>query len=347
MATPNTLIPKWTKKVITEMTGRDPLGLSRVSSIITDYLLTGIITTTDRARYYSFYCWALWHIENEEKPSKYQIFVDEFRKREAAMALATIANNPATSPVGVEATRMEFDRGSEKREFNCDFRVLPSNPLGGYGQYYSGSLYELGLTYRPEDGIDRVTSGTAEILAGLFHTSIDKTPYIKNKCFKNRHLSLNDLQKAKTFLTLDALSEPFAKEERQKLREIFLGLNEKMSHDRTILRRNTLSQILYIIFEYERYDIHPNSKEIDWYIVYPTYYYGILRTKNDKSIPYKCPEIFSICRSLWRQYCLQQFLSQAIEILLFSVLQLVGNESSGLTIDEIISNLLQPDFFLI
>ena len=39
-------VPKWTKYVITEHGGRDPLGLSRVSFPITDYLLTGIITTT-------------------------------------------------------------------------------------------------------------------------------------------------------------------------------------------------------------------------------------------------------------------------------------------------------------
>jgi hypothetical protein len=36
--------------------------------MITDYLLRGIITTTSRARYYSFYPWALWHIEKTECP---------------------------------------------------------------------------------------------------------------------------------------------------------------------------------------------------------------------------------------------------------------------------------------
>ena len=44
------LIPKWTKHVAAELGGRDPLGLSRVSFVITDYLLTGIVTVTSRAR---------------------------------------------------------------------------------------------------------------------------------------------------------------------------------------------------------------------------------------------------------------------------------------------------------
>lgn len=60
-ATTTARIPKWTKHVVTELGGRHPLGLSRVSFMITDYLLKGIITTTYRARYYSFYPWALWH----------------------------------------------------------------------------------------------------------------------------------------------------------------------------------------------------------------------------------------------------------------------------------------------
>src|SRR5690348_8934036 len=64
-------VPKWTKHVVTELGGRDPLGLSRVSFMITDYLLKGIITTTSRARYYSFYTWALWHVEKSESPKRY------------------------------------------------------------------------------------------------------------------------------------------------------------------------------------------------------------------------------------------------------------------------------------
>lgn len=54
MADIEAMLPRWTKRVVTETGGRDPLGLSRVANSITDFLLTGIITTTDRARYYSF-----------------------------------------------------------------------------------------------------------------------------------------------------------------------------------------------------------------------------------------------------------------------------------------------------
>ena len=183
------LLPCWTKRVFTEMGGRDPLGLSRVSFIITDYLLTGIITTTDRARYYSFYSWSLLHILKEEHPQKYQKFVDAFRRREAVMALATIAENIETSPVGVTAARVYLDQTAETQEIKCNFRVLPSNALGGYGQYYAGSLNQLGLIYKSAEGLDHV-SEYGEKLAEVFHSVIENTPYIKKRgssCFSVGH----------------------------------------------------------------------------------------------------------------------------------------------------------------
>jgi len=84
------LLPRWTKRVSIEEGGRDPLGLSRVSGMITDFLLQGIITQTYRARYYSFYCWAIWHIEAEEKPATYQQFAAAFQRRDTLFTLASL-----------------------------------------------------------------------------------------------------------------------------------------------------------------------------------------------------------------------------------------------------------------
>ncbi|MBI5396726.1 MAG: hypothetical protein HZA91_15640, partial [Verrucomicrobia bacterium] len=62
--------PQWTRRVVIEGSGRDPLGLSRVSDSLTDFLLPSIITTTDRARYYSFYTWAIADIETLRQSSR-------------------------------------------------------------------------------------------------------------------------------------------------------------------------------------------------------------------------------------------------------------------------------------
>ena len=274
---------------MTETTGRDPLGLSRVSFIITDYILTGIITTTDRARYYSFYCWALWHTTQEDELKKYQDFVTGFRRREAVLALATIENNSETSPVGVVAAKSQLEKGKVNKEFNCDFRVLPANPLGGYGQYYSGSIYQLGLTHRLEDGIDRPSEGVAVELAQSFHSSIKNTPYIKKRLFNDAQINQQHLNKTKKYITLDALHENFADGERRKLIDLFFGLNREIHDERTLLRRHTLSLILFAISKYQHIDVKVNRRDLDWLIVYPTYYFNVLRHSDSSTKPFNPP----------------------------------------------------------
>lgn len=327
------------------MGGRDPLGLSRVAQSITDFLLTGIITQTDRARYYSFYCWALWHIQIEEPPKKFQNFVDAFRRREAAVALATVLNDEATSPVGVTAVRVKINEGRPVGQFNSDFRVLPSNQLGGYGQYYGGSIYNLGLTHSLEDGIARVTQGSAEALAIAFNDSIKNTPYIKKRLYLEKNIPSKELDASKQFLTIDALSAPVCVKEREILRKLFFSFDQENIGERDLLRRLTLAQILYNVSEYEAKGQPARYDDVDWYLVYPTYYYDVLQFENKSTAAYACPEKFAVCRSFWRQYCLQQFITQAIENLMYAVLETVGSESGGLSLDDTISGLIGPDFF--
>lgn len=338
------ITPRWTKRVITDSGGRDPLGLSRVAQTITDFLLTGIITTTDRARYYSFYCWALWHIDREDNAKTYQDFVDGFRRREAALALATRLNNPSTSPVGVVAVDAQMAAGSVSKVLNSDFRVLPSNPLGGYGQYYAGSLYQLRLTHRQELGIDKVTEGNAEGLAKQYHSAIERTPYITKKLYAQKTFPVEDLKKSARFLTLDALSDSFAARERKMLLEMFFSLDDKAPSQRDNLRRKSLAQILFMISEYERYGRPVKKDRLDWYIVYPTYYYDLLYLSEKEGVSYVPPETFSECHSFWKQFCLQQLFTQALESVMFAILETVGSESSGLTLEATISRLIGQRF---
>lgn len=337
----------WTKRVAANIGGRDPLGLSRVAFLITDFLLSGIITTTDRARYYSFYCWALWHIEHEEKPKTEKDFITAFRRREAAMALATIAHNPEASPVGVLAVAPQFEKGKEEGTFNCDFKVLPSNQLGGYGQYYAGSLYHLKLYHRPENSFDRVTEGVAEELAEAFHVAIERSPYIKRQLFREAHIPSADLMKSCEFLTLDALSDSFAAAERAKLIDIFFGFSNRHADETIVLRRHTLTLLLHAIGEHERHGVLPDAskpRNLDEYLLY-TFYYGVLwLDETGETLPCEAPEALTFCRELWRQFCLHQFLAQAIELVLCSILEVLSIEVSGFTSEEIVASLVQPEF---
>lgn len=340
------LQPMWTKRVATEMSGRDPLGLSRLGDTIKEFLLSGINTNNTRARYYSFYCWALWHIEHEESPRGYREFVDAFRRREAAMALATMAHNRETSPVGVKAVRPRLDEGITTGLFDSDFKVLPSNSLGGYGQYYAGSLYHLKLYHRPEDSFDLVTPVVGEALARAFHTTIENTPYIKKELFRVTEIAKGDLLKSAEFLTLDALDRNFCKAEREGLINAFFGFNDGEVGETAVLRRHSLALILHAITEYERNGARPDASaggDLDEYLLY-AFYYNVLWLDDEKTVAYHEPKELTFCQGLWRQFCLHQFLTQALELVLYGVLELLSVDAAGLPPDEISDRLTGSDF---
>lgn len=53
-------LPQWTTRITnTEVGGEDHLGLEGAAQSYQQLLVPGIITTTDHARYYSFYSWIL------------------------------------------------------------------------------------------------------------------------------------------------------------------------------------------------------------------------------------------------------------------------------------------------
>jgi len=344
----NLILPRWTKRVVTEG-GRDPLGLSRVAFMITDYLLPGIVTTTDRARYYSFYIWVLWHIAKEEQPTKIQDFVDAFRRREAAMALATLAADNSASPVGVDATRKYFATGIDAGLFDCDFQVLPSNRLGGYGQYYAGSLYKLGLLEGTEEGISRAAPGIATELAESFQSSIEKTPFVARRLFLQTEISKSDLMKSSQVLTLNALNESFTSNERGRLIKIFFGQNEE-DNGKNNPRAQTLTLLLHVISEFENAghkviaERGDHGSRLDEYLLYPLYYRRLWLTDN-KVCLYRPPEPLQLCSNLWRQVCLHEFFCQALEDLLCAVLEVAAINVDGVRVGHIAEELTQEDFF--
>lgn len=335
------LQPLWTKRVSTD-SGRDPLGLSRLGDVLKDELLSGITSNNNRARYYSFYCWALWHIEREERPSDEISFVSAFRRREAAMAMSTKLDNPSSAPIGVRAVAPKLEEAEKPGAVDCDFRVLPANRLGGYGQYYSGSLYRLGLTYRPEDAVhDLVTERRGEELAKSFHSALERTPYITKCLFNGRRIELNDLKETSCHFSLEALAKPFCRRERDLLTETFFDLGVRTPERRS----GSLCLLLHAIAEYERHGVQPVAGprgELDEYLLYAFYYKFLWLEK--KCRPYRPPNGLSRICDLWGQFCLHQFLTQALEHLLCAVLDTVEAESNGLLFDEMIGRLFDEEF---
>ena len=337
-------IPRWTKHVVTELGGRDPLGLSRVSFAITDYLLTGIITTTSRARYYSFYPWALWSIENTENPKHYSAFSAAFRRREAFMALSTLSNNPEASVVGHDAVEPRLQKSSEAGEVDTNFKVLPSNGMGGYGQYYGGSLYGLGLTRRTEDGIDKVASGRGQALAEAFEESVRATPYCKQQQFNESVIPLPILHKSGERFSLDSLNQRYADAERHLLRDLFFAWDRPDLSDTDIFRRHTLALILNSVLCYQKTGVAPKVSTVDHYLVYPTYYYGVLNVNDGRTTPYSVPPQLATCLGFWRQFSVHEYFTEGLELLLYAVLEVLNLHPAGMKVEHICDALLTSTF---
>lgn len=337
-------IPRWSKRVVTELGGRDPLGLSRVSALISDYLLTGIITQTSRARYYSFYPWALWHIERSEAPRKYNEFNQAFRRREAFMALSTLSRNPGSSVVGKDAVRPRLERFRETGEVETNFKVLPSNSMGGYGQYYGGSLYQLGLTSRNEEGIERCAPGKAVEIAEAFHESVQESPFCKNKQYEESNFPIKVLEKSARSFSLDALREPVTRRERQLLLDLFFGWENSEQSQADTLRRQTLTLILHVVQQYNRAGFKPPVGDTDAYLVRPPYYYDVLWPEHKKTFSYELPPALDACHGFWKQFCVHQYLTQGLEHILTAVLESVASEPGGMETESVSEVLSGRDF---
>ncbi|XXX77701.1 hypothetical protein WMF30_02845 [Sorangium sp. So ce134] len=344
LATDVDLLPIWTKRVAADLGGRDPLGLSRVAQMVADRLMPGIITQTDRARYYALYCWILWHIQQEERPNTDADFVDAFQRREAAVALATLLQDEESSPVGTRAATPRLQAAREQGRVAMAFRVLPASKLGGYGQYYTGCLYQLGLTWRPEGGFDQVTAA-GEDLAQVIQATLSGTPYVTRRLFAEPSISFRDLEQAAERLSIDAISRPFARRERERLIQLFFELREV--HDGTGAqspRWQSLTHILAVMDAYERAGIQVRESALDEQLLYGPAYFGLLVSEDRKRAVAPCPRALLQCRSYWRQFCLHQYLTAALEWLLVAVLQIIEERGQGYPLDEVTFRLLGRDF---
>jgi hypothetical protein len=304
---------------------------------LTDHLMPGIITMTDRARYYAIYCWILWHIEHEENPKSQTEFLSAFQRREAAIALATIIGDPNASPVGKRAVEKQLAKARDENEVLLAFQVLPSNRLGGYGQYYAGCLYALGLTHRPDGTFDRVTPGFAEDLARSVHATLATTPYVAKSLFTQPRLPLKSLEQSSERLGLDAIRKPYAATERTLLINLLFGFNQKQPSFEAVRRCESLARMLEILDKYQEAGVAVVPDQLDLQLLYgPTYFNSLISADGNEEVESGVVTSFASCDEQWQQFCLQQYLTQAIEILLASVLEVISRNADGLTSEEIL-----------
>lgn len=344
------LFPRWTKRAVIEDTGRDPLGLNSVAHMVSGFLLPGIITTTDRARYYSFFCWALQHVNEHDQWKSYTQFWDGMRRREATMILATLlyreeTNGDALKIDGIQQGEKYFEKGKSEGEFSCDFSPLPSNSLGAYGQYYKGPMGTLGLIQSSEEGIHQIVESSRALrLAQAYGANIRNTSWIRKRLHTEDQIPKNILEGLAEAMSLDCLHQPWAKMERDELIHLFFANDEDSPDNLSLNRRNTLLLMMDIIDSYDRHD---RKLALDKFykcgFLAPVYYEELL-LDEDQTAPYSAPQNLRKYAELWQQFALHYFLTHALESLLEAVLEVAGDSTIGVSITKLIDALTGREF---
>ena len=324
--------PMWTEAIQETDRIMDPLAMSRVSGRITERLLTGIITLTRRARYYSFYVWAI-HDVNKEKIHTYRQFRKAFYDRERAYMLASLLHQAKSSENRDHSAILGSVKGKRKlgksqKRIKMNFQFL-ANKLGGFGYYYNSSISSLGLTDVPESRIKYILTPLGRKVAKAFERSISKTRYFK-RYIKKDEIPVSILEEYGKECCLCNL--PFRKAlDRDPLREIMFGLAPKLNRKRDQRRRETLLLILYETYFASKH-LHPMDVEIFLDSAY------FRQFKVDKRIvkPHH-PKLFDDVLKRWKMFCAHDYFSYACESFLAAFLRTLDrHDQTGLTFQRFI-----------
>lgn len=187
------LVTDWVKPP-QGITGLDHLGVRAPCENLYTRLLPGITNVTDRARYYSFYPWLVWAFERHAGALRNQPFAQTVRRAECLLTLigtrhshngghrhlhngliGSLTLQPAYSGINdtgaIRLSEYATDDPSRCRYFK--------NKLGGLGQYYLGTLRDLGvLSGNKQEGV-KYTMERGLALAEAFDAGVESAAFFR------------------------------------------------------------------------------------------------------------------------------------------------------------------------
>lgn len=248
--------PQWTTELTTKfVTGEDHLGVEGAAQSYQQYLVPGIITTTDHARYYSFYAWVLYRFINWPESSRLmRDFRGSFFKRhEVALIVAAYSHHKEGTPLGglvgsgVNAYKARgFWESGDPISLDANYF---QNNLGGFGQYYATAMRAMGIIADSEhrSWVYRLTT-RGERLAKAYEASLSNTAYLEilQKAGSLSHVSHADAIEygQKGCICPDALA---IGQDRELLRDAFFRFDQTERGSPHVRRRLTLGVALDLV----------------------------------------------------------------------------------------------------
>jgi hypothetical protein len=328
--------PFWTDTVQIENGGRYPLLLNRFHDHLEDLLIKGIVSTTDRLRYISYCCWAIGDIESSMNCQTYYEFEEAFRRRETALAVGAYLLQPETvvgnyAIYGIEGMKTRDIR--EDKENDCSFRILPSQPLGAFGQYYKGTLQNWGLIYVTEEGVIRLTALGKELYEIMDKHYQNNEYYLTYKGHK--FVPGKVLKKWAEANEYDNITDSRHKAERDFYKKVLFHLDQKEQSD---FRRDTLTIYLESIMECNKRQVEFNED-----VLRNILYYGSMQVSNE-TVPISLSPSLEDAHFYWKMYELHVYFRWWISEYLWHFLDRLAGSPNGLTLQEVIVQINQEIF---
>lgn len=246
------------------ITGLDPLGLQNPSTNIYAQLLPGLNNVTRRIRSYSWYCWLLDEYAkatSSVSPKSQRQFI---RRAEYISALLSVLES-RQNVSGSDYAKRQREKGNSVYDlksgtYNKDGTTEGTywkNPQGVFGQYYLGSLRQIGLIEEPVDisgkfvGVYRRTERSESIeiagvdLAQAFDKNLTKAnKSLFLKCVNEGHISEAQLDQLANDFDLTSVRQNT--EESKLLCDLLADIDEPIKRivKPTRLRRQTIRLIL-------------------------------------------------------------------------------------------------------
>ncbi len=335
-------LPLWTEKQESEGQGRDPLGVAVVSGRIVEAMLPGLTTQTPRARYYSFYPWAVREARAEMGSGSRARYVAAFQRRDAAYLLACYSHHPKED---YDALGQLVGRRQAARKWPTEsgaavelgFKPLPSEALGGFGQYYGGALGNLGVVARDERG-DLLTP-LGEELAAHFAAAVSRTRYGKEGLADEKVLELDVLRDLGGRTCLCSLAQ--ARAERDLIRNLlFVRVGDAAAQPHA--QRQTLTLLLDLLdFAARQGRALPADSGATYWLLERILYY----THGERPEEYVVPTQLVEAAETWRGFQLHAFFGRLLEHVGKAVTDFLRAAPDGLELADIAKRLVKQTEF--
>jgi len=243
--------------------GQDPLGLQNSSEATFTMLLPGLNNGTGRIRYYSFYCWLFDEYSKNIRSTNPDHQKSFIRRAEYIIALASnyFEGDAGNITGSLYANRQikndpNFKHDLQKGTYNPDGSTTDTyfkNSFGGFGQFYSSSLKDIGLISDRESngGVYVRTSSnntnfiSGEKLASAFNDSISaETKNLFFSCLNDGWISEEELQKLLPDFQLTQI--PFGSREQELLLDLLLNKDfpQLIEEEPAEFRKTTIARVL-------------------------------------------------------------------------------------------------------